>query len=546
MLPKFICSKLLTAVLLFFFLLSNTSTHVIMAASWPDSLSPEKKELLKNQPEDVITYFERYFDPNSADAIDVSSYKRMEAEGTLVNQPIGVFDSGTGGLAVLEALKKTLQKNETYIFYADQANMPWGEYPINQKRTDTLKEIMMGIYQWLLTTKFNISNQMKTAEKKPVKSIVVACNTATAYSLKLAKDVLALGRDVLGFPSIPVFGIIDSGAEGAILNIKNRVMKSKSPQSSPQGMSVAVFATSGTVDAGAYPVAINKFAKDHGIENLAVYQQAGVGLAGAIDHLTEFIDLKAHDIRETYQGPKASSLPRPLNDEMWKRFNFSKGSKGNGFFAKKSDQGIIDFQLNSVENYIRFSVALLLDKMLQNGETKPLHAVIFGCTHYPYFQGTFVKVFKELRNYKTDGKFVFRHLIDSDLALIDPSENLAQNVKASLVQFNLERKIRVTKNESDRYFISVPRSGLDPKSFINHDPKLGFTSEYKHEREVSHGKRVRPETLDDIARVPMGRNVVDDEVIRRLKSRVPQTFESMTKFSIEFSKTNLDSDYRPF
>lgn len=539
---KLILSKLLIATLTACFSLLIFWPQSVQAASWIETLPQDKREILNKQPEEVVTYFERYFDPNTPEAINVSSYKKMRDDGSLLNLPIGVFDSGTGGLAVLEALKKVMPKNETYIFYADQANMPWGEYPINQKRTDTLKEIMMGIYQWLLTTKFDISTKMDTSDKKSVKAIIVACNTATAYSLKLAKDVLQLGHEVLDFPSIPVYGIIEAGAAGAI----QKIAKSKM---NPKGISVAVFATAGTVDAGAYPIAFDKFTKESNITNLSVYQQAGIGVAGAIDQSPEFIDLNAKDFRNNYLGPNASFLMKqslPLNSERWKYLNFSMGPKGNGVFVKKEGEKIVDFQLNSVENYIRFSVVLLLEKMLQNKETKPLKVVVFGCTHYPYFQGTFVKIFKELRNFKSHGTFLFRHLIDSKMIIIDPSEILAAQIKEDFTRLKLERKTPILPQDIDQFFISMPKEGLASSIFVNQDPKQGFTSEYKHGREVAHGKRIRQETVDDIARVPMGLNNVDSEVVKRLKSRVPVTFESMKKSSDVFLKANLDKNYRAF
>ena len=108
--------------------------------------------------------------------------------------PIGVFDSGTGGLTVLEALL-TLDafNNETgkpgsdgkldfskeyFQYLADQANMPYGNYAAANK-TDLLKEHIQKNMQFFLK---------EAPAKPPVKMIVLACNTATAYALSDIKN----------------------------------------------------------------------------------------------------------------------------------------------------------------------------------------------------------------------------------------------------------------------------------------------------------------------------------------------------------------------
>lgn len=78
-------------------------------------------------------------------------------------RPIGVFDSGVGGLSVLKELRKLLPK-EDFIFLADQANVPYGEKTQSQ----------------LCRLAYNISDFLI---KKDAKLIVVACNTATCHAI---------------------------------------------------------------------------------------------------------------------------------------------------------------------------------------------------------------------------------------------------------------------------------------------------------------------------------------------------------------------------
>ena len=114
--------------------------------------------------------------------------------------PIGVFDSGTGGLTVLEAiLKLDAFNNETgepgadgkpdftkeqFQYLADQANMPYGNYAA-AKKTDLLKEHILKNLKFLLATEYDKPTGASwiTSDKKNVKMVVVACNTATAYAL---------------------------------------------------------------------------------------------------------------------------------------------------------------------------------------------------------------------------------------------------------------------------------------------------------------------------------------------------------------------------
>ena len=76
------------------------------------------------------------------------------------NQPIGVFDSGLGGLTVLKSLEKKLPK-ESFIYFGDTAHVPYGS-----KSVETVQSYSNQITQFLL--------------QHDVKLIVIACNTASS------------------------------------------------------------------------------------------------------------------------------------------------------------------------------------------------------------------------------------------------------------------------------------------------------------------------------------------------------------------------------
>lgn len=94
------------------------------------------------------------------------------------NRPIGLFDSGVGGLSILTEVKKSLP-NESFIFLADQANVPYGA-----KTKKQLEKFTEKIVNFLL--KFNI------------KMLIVACNTASCYTIDYLRSKF----------EIPIVGVV--------------------------------------------------------------------------------------------------------------------------------------------------------------------------------------------------------------------------------------------------------------------------------------------------------------------------------------------------
>jgi glutamate racemase len=127
-------------------------------------------------------------------------------------RPIGVFDSGVGGLTVLAELRRRLP-NEPTLYLGDNARTPYGPRPADEVRRFTLEAV-----DWLLA--------------QDVKLLVLACNTATARALP----------DVRARSGVPVIGVVRPGAVSAAAATRSR--------------RVGVIATAGTVESGAYHDAI--------------------------------------------------------------------------------------------------------------------------------------------------------------------------------------------------------------------------------------------------------------------------------------------------
>jgi glutamate racemase len=134
-----------------------------------------------------------------------------------VNQtPIGIFDSGIGGLTVARAIYERLP-GESTIYFGDTARVPYGP-----KSPDTVKRYSLEILDWLLG--------------QGVKAIVIACNTSTAHALRALQEAT----------DVPVLGVIKPGARAAI------AAGGEGP--------IGVIGTAGTIASGAYNRAIQALA----------------------------------------------------------------------------------------------------------------------------------------------------------------------------------------------------------------------------------------------------------------------------------------------
>src|ERR1051326_775714 len=130
------------------------------------------------------------------------------------DRPIGVFDSGMGGLTVMRALMERLPQ-ESFVYLGDTARLPYGS-----KSAETVKRYAVQCARALM--------------KHDIKLLVVACNTASATALPALTEALS---------PTPVIGVIEPGAEAAVA-------------AAPSGR-IAVIATEGTVRGGAYERAIH-------------------------------------------------------------------------------------------------------------------------------------------------------------------------------------------------------------------------------------------------------------------------------------------------
>ena len=170
-------------------------------------------------------------------------------------RPIGVFDSGVGGLTVLSELRRRLP-GESTIYLGDNARTPYGPRPKDEVQRFTLESVA-----WLAA--------------QDIKLLVLACNTATARALPLVRAAVP----------VPVVGVVRPGAVAAAAATRTG--------------HVAVIATAGTVESNAYRDAIGE-----ANPALSVAQQA-------CPDLVPLVEAGVHE------GPEAEAAVRRYLDPLF-------------------------------------------------------------------------------------------------------------------------------------------------------------------------------------------------------------------------------------
>lgn len=257
--------------------------------------------------------------------------------------PIGVFDSGLGGLTVLERLLDVDQVNnatglygpdgvpdlsrERFVYLGDQANMPYGDYAAEGK-SDYLRELVLKDAKFLLATNYYRTAEERTPSgcKPRAKIIVIACNTATAWGLDDVRKYLASIGD-----GTKVVGVIEAGVRATLDQVGAKA------DSAP--LAVGVMATPGTIASGAYERTIRAELKARGVKaDVRVIGQGCAGLADAIEC----------------------------------------GSPAADAIAKSN-------------------LVALVERHRASAPSVPIKAVILGCTHFPFVQDTLNRAVAELR-----------------------------------------------------------------------------------------------------------------------------------------------------
>ena len=170
-----------------------------------------------------------------------------------MNNPIGIFDSGIGGISILDKLKNMLP-NENFIYLADNLNCPYG--------SKSKKEIYSLSYK----------NCEKLIEFD-CKAIIIACNTATTNSIKKLREII----------SLPIIGI-EPGIKPAINYTKTK--------------NIGVLATEKTLHSKLFIETLN----DNKIHDIKIHEQVGYKLVEIIEK-DSFSKKELYPILKSYLDP---------------------------------------------------------------------------------------------------------------------------------------------------------------------------------------------------------------------------------------------------
>ena len=417
-------------------------------------------------------------------------------------------------------------ESERFVFLADQANMPYGNYAAAGKRS-CLVDLAVNDAVFLLDNRYYRDPRAASPsrDKPPVKAVVIACNTATAYAKRDIESLIARARI-----DVKVIDVIDAGARGAVDAI-----------AAARGGTVGVIATQGTCDSGAYPAAIDAIARQRGLGPVRVVQQGSVGLAGAIDGLSDFIlpGVSSRRPRSDYRGPSLANPLARIDAAILARYAFD-FSGGRMLWEGSPDRPAV-LQINSVENYVAYEVVTLLEKLRADPPPRPLTTVVLGCTHFPYHGDAFRAQLRRLYDYEENGRYVYRGLMAAEVLLIDPAAVTARQLyltakrgqnyflppRAAEAQGDRPRKIVLTP--FSEFYVTVPNPSHPG---VRLDAAGGFTYDYKYGRTEALGGA-------DVRVVPLTVHSLPPLTARRLEHQLPAVWGLLRDFSDRTGKRDV-------
>lgn len=174
------------------------------------------------------------------------------------DRPIGIFDSGVGGLTVAAQLMEQLP-NENLVYFGDTARLPYGS-----KSRETVTRFSLQNVRFLLT--------------QNVKAVVVACNTASSNSLEAMQAAFDL----------PIFGVVEPGAAEAVRQTQNK--------------QVGVIGTAATIQSGAYETLIRRLDPEVNVHSCACPLFVPLAEEGWTDNEITELTIRAYLTPLTQEG----------------------------------------------------------------------------------------------------------------------------------------------------------------------------------------------------------------------------------------------------
>ncbi len=279
--------------------------------------------------------------------------------------PIGVFDSGYGGLTVAREICRKMPE-ENIIFVGDSARCPYGPRDLAE-----VDQFVQQICSWLVN--------------RGVKMIVIACNTATAAGLAHAQR---------SFP-VPIVGVVEPGARAAVQMTRNR--------------KVGVIATKGTVASNAYSEAIRHIdagitvfstATPRFVEIVQMTRNRKVGVIATKGTVAS--NAYSEAIRHIDAGITVFSTATPRFVEIAE------------LGLKMADGPIESYMAEASKVYIRSEFREIAREYLEPLRRCGVDTLVLGCTHYPLL------------------KALIGGVMGRDVVLVSSAEETARDVEGPL------------------------------------------------------------------------------------------------------------------
>ena len=419
---------------------------------------------------------------------------------TLSVLPIGIMDSGTGGLAILERFLtadeydnitgKLVADNigdfvgENLTYLADIANVPYVGY-LNKGKKDFLRELMLKNTLFMMgDSYFSLAfddEPMKGKEK--VKLLIVGSSIAATYAMNDVEELLRLSNT-----GVQAISVVEATASEVSRQL--------------------------TVDDAVGIISNTNVLQSKIYDNLLginLVKQMSYGFTEDMKMGENLIDKTLGAPRASYSGPVFGENVENINVELLPRYNFS--LENNDILYSRIGRKFKEIQLNSMENYARFSLMSLVEKHRKNADGKKLKFVILDCEYSVHYKDVLETMVASLRDYQQDGKYIYKNCISEDFQFIDPSLAVVKQAysilrKSEILSMNLKK----TKVES---FISIPAYG---EGTIQVGDYHWFRDDYKFGRFVGT-------ELQTFKMVPFALKYLDQETVRNIEIVAPKSYK---------------------
>src|SRR5690606_11717586 len=307
--------------------------------------------------------------------------------------------------------------------------------------------------------------------------------------------------------NIKIIGVIDAGARGA-LELFDKT----------EDGSIGVMATVGTIASKGYANTLIDFKNKLGYSgDIQIYNQGGYGIAEAVDEEPDFIDRKATALRDSYRGPSLDNAEYRIDKSLMDIYNFDFDHQKMLCDSKNTDD-CNALQLNSADNYVRYHLVSMMEKIRKTPNAKLLKVILLGCTHYPYLTEDINRVLAELYDYQKNGQHIYRPFMAEKIHLVDPAVNVAAELYAFLKEQDLLNEQKVAGGSE--FYITVPNRD-NPN--VKTDAQNYFPYDYKYGRNAG-------EIQEYVKVVPFSKSNISTETLDRLRKGIPSAYNLIVAF----------------